>query len=77
MRARVEKLGVLGWNKSYKFYLGLKFTSRKAFEFVHGNLDGPAFKKIQKREILNDSRSKPFIDYSKPMVKESIIWFIK
>ena len=32
---------------------------------------------IQKRENLNDSSSKPFIDYSKQMVKESIIWFIK
>ena len=62
---------------AYNFYLGLNCTYRKAFDFVSGNLDGPALRTIQEREILNDSRSKPLIDYSKQMTKESIIWFIK
>ena len=62
---------------AYNFYLGLNCTSRKAFEFISGNLAGPALRKIQKRERLNYSRSEPFIDYSKQMVKESIIRFIK
>ena len=54
---------------AYNFYLGLNCTSRKAFEFVPVNISGPALRKIQKREILNDIRSKSFIDYSKQMVK--------
>ena len=54
---------------AYNFYLGLNCTSRKAFEFVSVNISGPALRKIQKREILNDIRSKSFIDYSKQMVK--------
>ena len=49
----------------YNFYFGMNCTSRKAFEFVSENLTGPALRKIQNREILNDSRIKPFIDYSK------------
>ena len=47
---------------AYNFYLGLNCTSRKSFDFVSGNLSGPALIKIQKREILNDSSSNPFID---------------
>ena len=62
---------------AYNFYLGLNCTSHKAFEFVSGNLDGPALRTIQRIESLNDSKSKPFIDHSKQMVKEWIIWFIK
>ena len=62
---------------SYNFYLGLNCTSRRAFEFVSGYLNGPALRTIQRREILNDSSSKLFIDYSKEMAKELIIRFIK
>ena len=62
---------------AFNFYLGLNCTSRKEFEFVSGNLAGPALRKIHKREVLKDSRIKPFIDCSKQMVKESNIRFIK
>ena len=62
---------------AHNFYIRPNCTSRKAFEFVSGNTSGPALRKNQTREILNDSRIKPFIDYSKQMVKYSIIRFIK
>ena len=52
---------------TYNFYLGLNCTSCEAFEFVFGNLARPALGTIQKRERLNYSRSKPFIDYSKKL----------
>ena len=62
---------------AYNFYFGINCTYRKLFEFVSGNLDGNALRTIQKRESLNGSRSEPFIYYSKQMVKEFIVWFIK
>ena len=62
---------------AYNFYLGLKRTSRNAFEFVSRNLAGPSLGEIQKREDLYASRSKPYIDRSKQMVKVFIIRFIK
>ena len=73
VRKKCSKLPIL----AYTLYLGLNCTSCKLFEFVTGNIARPAFIKIQKRKILNASRSNPFIYYIKQMVKESIIRFIK
>ena len=65
----VAKMSVNGDPKfpmlAYNFYLGLNCTSRKSFEFVSENLSVPALRKIQRRKILNDSRIKPFVEYSK------------
>ena len=50
---------------AYNFYLGLNCTSHNAFEFVHGNISGLELITTQKRESLNDSINKPFIENSK------------
>ena len=48
----------------YNFYLILNSTSHNSFDFVSGNIYGPALRTINNRQILSDSRSKPFVDYS-------------
>ena len=51
----------------FNFYLALSATSRKSFEFVSGNLLGPAIRQIQRRRE-NMGRN-PFISYDLPIVE--------
>ena len=52
----------------FNFYLALSATSRKSFEFVSGNLLGPAIRQIQRRRENHMGRN-PFISYDLPIVE--------